>query len=140
VPRAQTGVARPVARVTSAEYPCRRELHGIHFTLLEPVAPRRAHFAFTGPFDGQEVVWDATLVTLDAYHRAQPPEARSVQRHSFMEIGHAGTNGRAVRIGLDIPAIDEAVILRAIIMMRQYKRLRVGRHEFGEPRHFRPSA
>jgi hypothetical protein len=128
----------PVARVTPAEYPCRRELRGIHFSLLEPVTPVRARFAFAGPFGGQEIVWDATLVTLDAYHRAQPPEARPIQRHSFIEIGHNGTTGRTVCIGLDIPAIDEAVILRAIIMMRRYKRLRVGRHEFGEPRHFDP--
>lgn len=122
--------------MTPAEYPCRRELRGIHFTLLEPVAPVRARLAFAGPFEGREIVWDATLVTLDAHLRAQPAEARSVQRHSFIEIGDTGINGRAVCIGLDIPAIDEAVILRAIIMLRQYKRLRVGRHEFGEPRNF----
>lgn len=124
------------SRMTSAEYPCRHELHGIHFTLLEPVLPQQAHFAFTGPFEGQEIVWDATLLTLGAYHRAQPPEAHPVERHSFIEIGEAMTNGRAVHIALDIPAIDEAVILRAIIMLRQYKRLRVGRHDFGVPRRF----
>ena len=122
--------------MTSAEYPCRRELHGIHFTLLEPVLRQQAHFAFTGPFEGQEIVWDATLLTLDAYRRTQPIVAQSVQRHSFIEIGEPRPNGRIVHIALDIPAIDDAVILRAIIMMRQYKRLRVGRHDFGVPRQF----
>lgn len=122
--------------MTPAEYPCRRELHGIHFTLLEPVLPQEAHFAFTGPFDGEEIVWDATLLTLDAYRRAQPAQAQSGQHHSSIEIAAPTTNGRAVRIVLDIPLIDQAVILRAIIMMRQYKRLRVGRHEFGGPRKF----
>jgi len=122
--------------VPSAEYPCRRDLHGVHFTLLDPVQPQRAHFAFCGPFEGQDTVWEARLSTLDAYHHAQPPVVAAVERRPFIEIAAPTTNGRAVHIVLDVPAIDEAVILRTIIMMRQYRRLRVGRHEFGEPRRF----
>jgi len=42
------------------------------------------------------------------------------------------------RVVLDIPRIDEPAILRTIIMIRNYKRLYPGRHEFGEPRTFPP--
>jgi len=120
--------------VATTDYPCQRALRGIQFTLLQPVLPQQARFAFTGPFGGEETTWDATLLTLDAWQQSQPPETYPVQRHSFIEIGTATTQGRDVCIVLDIPVIDEAVILRTIIMLRQYKRLRMGRHEFGVPR------
>ena len=119
-----------------ADYPCRRTLRGIRFTLLQPVLPEQARFAFAGPFAGEETIWDATLLTLDAWHQLQPPATDPVQRHAFIEVGAATAQGRGVRIVLDIPAIDEAVILRTIIMLRQYKRLRIGQHEFGAPREF----
>lgn len=119
-----------------AEYPCQRALRGIQFTLLQPVLPQQARFAFAGRFAGQEMNWDATLLTLDAWHKSQPPTTHPVRRRSFIEIDAAATQGRDVRIVLDVPAIDEAVILRTIIMLRQYKRLRIGRHEFGVPREF----
>jgi hypothetical protein len=117
------------------DYPRRRDLHGVQFTLIEPALPSRTRFSFAGPFEGQETVWDATLLTLEAHHATEPPTDR-MQRRSFIEIGPATAAGRVVRIVLDVAAIDEGVILRTIIMMRQYKRLHAGRHEFGEPREF----
>ena len=39
---------------------------------------------------------------------------------------------RSITIGLNVAAIDPPVLLKTTIMIRKYKRLRVGRHEFGE--------
>ena len=36
-----------------------------------------------------------------------------------------------LNVGLDLKTIDEAVINKTIIMIRNYKRLRIGRNEFG---------
>lgn len=107
------------------DFPQTRAQHGIQFVLLEPLAPERARFRFTGPFEGHEVTWDTTLLTL-----AAAPAAR----RAFIDIGDETGNGRALTIALDIPAVDEPAILRTIVMIRQYKRLRAGRHEFGAPR------
>ena len=89
-------------------------------------------------FQNQEVVWDTTLLTLAHYHTGQPKSAQPTVRTAFMEIGDETACGRAIHVALDIPHIDEPAILRTIIMIRHYKRLRPGRHEFGEPRTFPP--
>ena len=149
-------------------YPLAREFHGIHFSLFAPPATGQVYFTFTGRrppwmaevqsakpsvneafftgqtqeqffrFQNQEVVWDTTLLTLAHYHTEQPKSAQLTVRTAFMEIGDETACGRAIHVALDIPHIDEPAILRTIIMIRHYKRLRPGRHEFGEPRTFPP--
>jgi len=117
-------------------YPLRCERRGIRYSLFGPLAPDRARFSFHGKFAGQDIVWDMTLLTLTRVHQEQPPASQSVTHRPYIQIGEETTHGRAIEVALDIPVIDEAAILRTIIMIRQYKRLRVGRHEFGEPQHF----
>jgi hypothetical protein len=149
-------------------YPQARELHGIRYNLIAPPDTGAAHFTFSGRrppwmaevrsaqpsvneafFTGQtqeqffrfqhrEIIWDTTLFTLTHYHADQPQSAEPVARTAFLEIGDDTAYGRAIRVALDIPCIDEPAILRTIIMIRNYKRLRPGRHEFGEPRTFPP--
>lgn len=96
--------------------------HGLRYTLLEPLRPDRARFTFRGPFLGREIEWDATLSRLS--DTAVLP---------YIEIGAEGRDGRTLHVALAIPVVDEAALLRTIIMIRQYKRLRPGRHVFGEP-------
>jgi hypothetical protein len=116
-----------------------RQLARLDYALLEPLAAAQARFLFQGPFHGRETLWDATFLTLARYHTLQPPCTDAVIRRPFFEIGAVDTDPRAITIALDIPHIDEPAILRAIVMIRQYRRLRVGRHEFGLAREF-PSA
>jgi hypothetical protein len=104
-------------------YPQPRERHGIRYTLLEAPRPDRVVVAFRGPFLGQDTLWKATLLTIP----------RTATGSAYIEIGELTPEGRALTVGLDLPAIDEPVILRTIVMIRQYKRLRGGRHDFGEP-------
>jgi hypothetical protein len=117
-------------------YPLRCEQRGIRYRLSGPLTPDRVRFSFHGKFSGQDIVWNMTLVTLTRVHQEQAPASQSATHRPYIEIGAATTHGRAIEVALDVPVIDAAVILRTIIMIRQYKRLRVGRHEFGEPRHF----
>lgn len=119
-------------------YPQARELHGIRYNLIAPPDTGAAHFTFSGSFQNREIVWDTTLFTLTHYHSDQPQSAEPVVRTAFLEIGDDTAYGRAIRVALDIPRIDEPAILRTIIMIRNYKRLRPGRHEFGGPRTFPP--
>lgn len=116
------------------------QLARLGYTLLEPLTAVQARFRFRGPFQGREIGWDATFLTLAHYHALQPPGAKAVNRRPFIEIGAADADLRPLTVVLDIPHIDEAAILRAIVMIRQYRRLRVGRHEFGLAREFPPAA
>lgn len=122
----------------TSPYPLAREFQGISYSLLAVPGAEQARFTFSGRFEDQELIWDATLLTLARYHAEQPDAGQSVLRSAFLEIGGETAHGRAIRVTLDIPVIDQAAILRTIIMIRQYKRLRPGRHEFGEPRVFPP--
>lgn len=110
------------------------------YTLLEPLTPVRARFQFHGRFRDREVCWDTTFLTLAHYHALQPPGRDPVTRRPFFEIAAADAGPHSLTVVLDIPRIDEAALLRVMIMIRQYRRLQTGRHEFGLPREFPPAA
>lgn len=120
-------------------YPRQRKHQGIEFNLLEALTASHAHFSFVGQFKNEEITWDATLLTLERYHAEQPHSSQAVQRSPFLEVGAQTTSSRALRVVLDVAQIDEPTILRSIIMVRQYKRLSLGHHDFGIPRVFPPS-
>jgi hypothetical protein len=121
-----------------ADTPLPARRRDLDYTLLEPLAPGQARFTFAGPFEGRVVVWDTTLCTLAHYHDRQPALAVPVRRSPFIEVGAATDRGRRLIVALDIPDIDAPAIGRTLIMIRQYKRLRRGRHEFGTARVFPP--
>jgi hypothetical protein len=97
---------------------------GKHYILGGPLHEQRAHVRFTGPFHGQMVVWDCEFVTL----------AGVGAERNFIEIDEAAPQGMPLRVGLDIERIDASAIEKMIIMIRNYKNLHYGRHEYGEPR------
>lgn len=100
------------------------------YELLSPLGDDHCHLRFSGPYQDEVVIWDAYLQTL-AYHvRNRTPANPSARQ--FIEVGDEGAQGRLIRIGLNLPMIDEPVVLKTLIMVRQYKRLALGRHEFGE--------
>jgi hypothetical protein len=110
-----------------APYPQSVGRHGICYTLLEPLGPRQARFTFRGRFQSAAVLWDTTLIALGA----PGPTDTDRQRRDYIEIGGPVGDRRPLTVALAIPAIDEAAVLRTIIMIRQYKRLRAGRMLFG---------
>jgi hypothetical protein len=50
---------------------------------------------------------------------------------SFMEITPNPSGNMLLKIGLAVPMIDETIIKKTIIMMRHYRRLKAGWHEWG---------
>ena len=104
------------------------------FELLTALGEEACHLRFTGPFQGKLIIWDAYLQTLSYYVSKHSLPSHSARQ--FIEVGNSGERGRLIRIGLNLPRIDEPVVLKSLIMVRQYKRLAPGRHEFGESLHF----
>jgi hypothetical protein len=93
--------------------------------LLGPVGGARLRLRFSGPFEGRTVIWDATFITLSACNGMKGP------RRNFIEIG--GQSGEAIplTVGLNVPCIDLPTVRKSMMMIRQYKRLSRGRHEYG---------
>lgn len=96
--------------------------------LLDPPGGGRLCLRFAGRFEGEEVLWDACLMTRAEWQHLHPEE-RGIR--NFIEIGDMGGDGHRLRVVLDVERIDLPTVRKAMLMIRQYKRLRRGRHDFG---------
>ena len=108
------------------------EHSGRDYIHVEPPQSGCAHIRFTGPFEGRTTLWDATVMTLAHYReRAGAGSAHRILRQ-FIEVGPERQQLRTILIGLNVAQIDTPVLLKTIIMVRKYKRLGRGRHEYGD--------
>ncbi len=90
-----------------------------------------AKVRFSGSFQGAEVAWEMTLTTL--HYQRHTLNDPSAARCPFIEIKPDSGGVYPITVALDLPAIDEPVIRKSIIMVRNYKRLIVGKIEFCPP-------
>lgn len=72
------------------------------------------------------MTWDAEVIALRAGGSDAPP------RRPYIDIGAPGAHGRVLRVGLALRALDAPALAKTVIMIRNYKRLRRGRMEFGD--------
>lgn len=99
-----------------------------------PLPAAVVHLRFTGPFEHKIIIWDAQIATLAYYlteQRRSTSDCKTLR--PFIEVGNVSALGRHLQIGLNVTTIDDATILKSMIMIRQYKRLQFGRHEYGQP-------
>lgn len=94
------------------------------YLLVEQTSERRARLRFCGGLLGRTVVWDCDFLALDATRAAC----------NFIDVDEPGLQGVPVQVGLAVSCIDRPAIEKMILMIRNYKRLRPGRHEFGGSR------
>lgn len=106
--------------------------HTFVYQAVGPAGDEICHIRFQGNFKGLDMIWDAEIGTLAYYLKCvkQTDNAGHPMRQ-FIEVGDPTTYGRFVRIGLNVPRINEQTIKKTIIMLRQYKLLTYGRHEYG---------
>ncbi|MCK9532138.1 MAG: hypothetical protein M0R77_16495 [Gammaproteobacteria bacterium] len=95
----------------------------ITYECLDPLGGPQVRVRFSGRLLGQAVLWDATLSTLAASGRVR----------RFIEVGGSSPHGTLLAVGLDVPCIDGPTVLKTVIMIRGWKNLRPGRHEYGQP-------
>lgn len=94
---------------------------------------RHAYIRFTSLFNGNTVQWDAHIMTLDWYVENYPENLADTARQ-FIEISRGKQeNEPSLEVALATTKIDHPTILKTIIMIQNYKRLAIGRHEYGEP-------
>ena len=104
------------------------------FLIINSEDDQACEIKFIGPFNGAPVIWLANIQTLKHYAsklREASKESGMVKMQQFLEIEPNQELFR-IDVGLNIDKIDEAAIKRTIIMVRKYKRLHIGRHEYGE--------
>lgn len=108
---------------------------GTDFICATPLPAISAGVMFLGPFQGKVVVWNMTLTSLGQLKKIADDvtEISSLQSpcQPFIEIAKGNDDVFPLQVVLDVAAIDEATIKKSIIMIRNYKRLAVGRMAFG---------
>ena len=111
------------------------------YIALSPLGGQTAHIQFRGPFQGQVILWDTHIITLQEIFRQGVAAGHyqgksSISLPQFIDINEKDTAEYALTVGIDVPAIDVPTVLKTIIMIHNYKRLRLGRHEYGPSRQF----
>lgn len=107
---------------------------GLDYIAHSVIGQERAVVNFVGQFNHRPVVWHATIVALPDTIPV-PPSGESVKQamtgsSQYIDISDQQADIVAVEIGLLVPFVDEPTILKVIKMIRLYKNLRPGRHEF----------
>ena len=90
-----------------------------------------ARISFEGMLEGRDTTWLATLWTTASYPGTSPCGEKHAQ---FMEIGDSREGLTPITLVLNLDEIDDAALLKALIMVRKYKRLRPGLICFGSQR------
>jgi len=97
----------------------------------------RLRLSFDGSLNGAPQRWRAEFLTLAACYRewlqrtGQLPGTPARLR-AFIDVGEPCGDERNLRVALPVANIDRATALKAIIMIRNYRRLRPGRLDYGE--------
>lgn len=103
----------------------------LNYEALTPLNHGYVHIRFGGRFQNQDTIWDAHLYSLAYYINNVAGAACAEQARQFIHVGSQCDGLRELSIGLNVPVIDEPTIQKSIIMIRQYKNLRSGQHEYG---------
>jgi hypothetical protein len=96
---------------------------GEEYQLIDRTGDGQVHIRFSGNFAGTDILWDATI-------QAQGKDHPGAQ---YIDIATTGHPLRRILIGLNVDRLDRATLLKTIIMIRKYRRLHCGRHEFSKP-------
>lgn len=108
--------------------------HGGDYVLLSPLPDTLAHAQFIGRFQGREVVWNMLLYTLARreQERGRVPTAPGFALRGLMIIEPESEQAYRLEVALKLPLIDEPAIKKTMVMMRNYRQLRLGLRTWGD--------
>lgn len=105
--------------------------------LINRISDQHVHVKFIGNFQGQLLVWNAFVRTMRDYYEYELKQSadEKIALRPFIKIEKEDSSYK-ISLVLNLDKIDEAAIKKSIIMVRKYKRLSVGRHEYGDVCYF----
>lgn len=107
---------------------------GEDFMLLSPLPKDIVHVRFIGAFERRTVVWDMHLYTLARYalEQREMPALPKLSLRGLIHIERSSAQVYRLEVALKVPIIDQPTIKKAILMMRNYRKLQLGLHAWGE--------
>lgn len=89
--------------------------------------PEQARITFSGAWRQPEVHWLADVMTLRRYReQCSAFDPAHGDRTALMDVGPLDATPRRVTIALPCAAISDADLLKVVIMLRNYRKLREG--------------
>lgn len=99
------------------------------YTVIKEYNKQHSHIVFDGTFQGKPVTWDTHFFTLNGYN--QENNIQDTNLKQFIDIKSTNSNTLELTIALNIDKINQPNIQKMMIMIKQYKNLSFGRHEYG---------
>lgn len=99
------------------------------FALIKQFNSKHAHINFEGKFQGKNVIWDTHFFTTDEYYSVEMCDDTKMKQ--FINIEPQKNNTMKLTVALKLAEITEPNILKMMIMIKQYKNLSFGLHEYG---------
>ena len=103
----------------------------MNYRLLEELRPDQAYFRCSGTYRSKPIEWTVRLFTLYSYLQAHSPEVSQARQMMHTRLTDEGCG--EVTVALNLEVINHAAIVKTIMMIRQWKGLGPGHHEWGEP-------
>jgi len=106
---------------------------GMDYLCLSTLPNSVVRVRFLGRFQDRPVAWNATIYSLRRYQeeqRAQNTGASNLTGRPFIDIAPSADGSFQLTVGLNLATIDAPAIKKTIVMVRNYKRLHVGRLEW----------
>ena len=102
------------------------------YVLIKQYDKQHTHIKFEGTFQDQSVIWDTHFFTLDGYNSQENVTNKTLKQFIHIEPSETSeTNIFNMTVVLKISEITEPNIQKMIIMVKQYKNLMLGHHEYG---------
>ena len=99
------------------------------YTLIQQLNSQVAHIKFNGLFQGKKVTWDTHFFTLPGYKAQKNIKDKKLKQ--FIDIQVIEPGSMKLTIALNITEVNKPNILKMMIMIKQYKNLSPGQHEYG---------
>lgn len=99
------------------------------YTLIQKISNQHCHITFKSQFKGETVTWDTHFFTLMGYKEEQNIHDSNLKQ--FIDIYPINPNNMKLTVVLNIKEINVPNIQKMMIMIKQYKNLSIGRHEYG---------
>jgi len=103
----------------------------MQYTLISS-GKSKVHIHFPGQFNNNKIIWDATIQTLESIELDKSEKGIKQFIHIIDNGNDVNNDIKSISIGLNVKSISKPEILKTIIMITNYKDLRIGRHEYGK--------
>ena len=105
---------------------------GVEFLLFSPLPDSVAQVQFIGRFQGQAVVWNLRLFTLERYTQERGSLPTEMGLRGLMHIAPSAEQVFELEVALDVAQVDESTIKKTMLMIQNYRQLRLGLRTWGE--------